>query len=100
MLSNKVALVTGAGRGLGQAIASILAREGAKVAISDLDLHSCQKVGQTLANSHQHLPLSLDVSQKASVLQAVEKIQETFGQPPDVVVNSAGITMDKYLLRY
>ena len=44
MLKNKVALVTGAARGLGEAISRVLAKEGAQVAITDLDSKACQAV--------------------------------------------------------
>lgn len=99
MLANKVAFVTGGARGLGEAIARVMAREGAQVAVSDLDASQCQNVIANLQQPDHHLPLKVDVSCKQSVTDAVQQIQDKYSRPPDIVVNSAGITMDKYLLR-
>ena len=99
MLSSKVALVTGGARGLGEAISRVLAREGAKVVVTDLDQSQCQNVCSSLDNAQQHLSCALDVSKKESVMKTLESVQDKYSQPPDIVVNSAGITMDKYLLR-
>ena len=99
MLANRIAWVTGGGRGIGEAIVKVLSREGAQVAVSDLDQESCQSVVHTLANPDQNLAVTNDVSSKDSVMETLEKIKAKFNRPPDIVVNSAGITMDKYLLR-
>lgn len=99
MLANRIALVTGGGRGLGEAIAKVMAREGAKVAVSDLDQDSCQNVIKNLDNASDHIALEMDVSKRLSVQDAVDKIKQNYSSAPDIVVNSAGITMDKYLLR-
>ena len=99
MLTNRIAWVTGAGRGIGESVARVLSREGAKVACSDLDQDSCQKVVSSLNNPDLHLAVKNDVSSKDSVREAFEAIKTKYAQPPDIIVNSAGITMDKYLLR-
>jgi len=99
MLANRIAWVTGGGRGIGEAIVKVLSREGAQVAVSDLDQESCQSVVNNLVNPDQNLAVTNDVSSKDSVMETLEKIKAKFNRPPDIVVNSAGITMDKYLLR-
>jgi len=99
MLANRIAWVTGGGRGIGEAIVKVLSREGAQVAVSDLDQESCHTVVHNLANPDQNLAVTNDVSSKDSVMETLEKIKAKFNRPPDIVVNSAGITIDKYLLR-
>ena len=99
MLKNKVALVTGAARGLGEAISRILAKEGAQVAITDLDSKACQNVINSFENPSNHLATSVNVTSKDSISEAMQKIQDKYSQPPSIIVNSAGITKDKYLLR-
>lgn len=98
MLSGRLAWVTGGGRGLGQAISQILAREGARVVVTDLNLDSCNQTIKTLCDG-DHLALVNDVSSMSSVQNAMKQILEKYKGPPDAVVNSAGITMDGYLLR-
>ena len=99
MLTNRIAWVTGAGRGIGESVARVLSREGAQVACSDLDQESCQKVVSSLNNPDLHLAVKNDVSNKNSVKETFEAIKSKYAKPPDIIVNSAGITMDKYLLR-
>ena len=99
MLTNRIAWVTGAGRGIGESVARVLSREGAQVACSDLDQESCQKVVSSLNNPDLHLAVKNDVSNKDSVKETFEAIKSKYAKPPDIIVNSAGITMDKYLLR-
>lgn len=99
MLSYRVAWVTGGARGLGEAIAKVLAREGAQVAVTDLDQDACASVAKTLPNPDLHIGLKADVSCKTSLSECLKQIQDKYSRTPDVVVNSAGIIMDKYLLR-
>lgn len=99
MLKNKVALVTGAARGLGEAISRVLAKEGAQVAITDLDSKACQAVINSLESPANHLATQVNVTSKDSISEAMQKIQDKYSQPPSIIVNSAGITKDKYLLR-
>jgi NAD(P)-dependent dehydrogenase (short-subunit alcohol dehydrogenase family) len=88
-LSDKVVLVTGAGRGLGAATATALARRGACVVIADIDLSAAQSVAATLPTGHG-LALHCDVTDLASVQDAVRQTREQFGRI-DVVIANAGV---------
>ena len=88
-LNGKVALVTGAGSGLGEATALAFARAGAFVACIDLNLDAIERVSQTLsAQDYQSIAIKCDVSDAASVAQAIQTTVERF-QRLDIVVNCA-----------
>ncbi len=86
-LAGKVALVTGAGSGIGRAIALRLATEGARVAVTDLDPEAARKVAGDAAGGA--LALRLDVTDATSIRDAVEETERALG-PIDVLVNNAG----------
>jgi 2-hydroxycyclohexanecarboxyl-CoA dehydrogenase len=89
--TGKTALVTGSARGIGAAIATRLASEGAKVAICDLDDVGATKLAEALsAPSKQCIGQQVDLADLASVKAAVGKVTEALG-PIDVLVNNAGI---------
>lgn len=90
-LNDKIAIVTGAGQGIGEAIARRLANAGADVAIMDLNLSAAEVVAQQLEGvGRKALPLQADVSQSAEVNDAVAQVLSTFGRV-DILVNNAGI---------
>lgn len=89
--SGKVALVTGAGSGIGEATARMLAREGATVFNADVDFDAAQRVTVPCSERGKILPLLLDVSAERSWEEAVEAILSQHGRI-DVVVNNAGIS--------
>ena len=90
-LTGQTALVTGAARGIGEAIARRLARAGAAVAVADLDLEGASRTAQSICDSGpQALPVEMDVTVAASVRQAVERVLAWKGRI-DVLVNNAGI---------
>lgn len=98
-LEGKVALVTGASRGIGQAIALELGRLGATVIGTATSEKGAQAISETLkANNIQGSGLVLNVSDDASVISTLEQIQTSFGQPL-ILVNNAGITRDNLMLR-
>lgn len=86
-LTGKVALVTGAGQGMGRAIARRFVAEGATVVALDLNLQAAQQSLDGLAGPH--LALALNVTDSAAVNAAVEEVLAKFGRI-DVVVNNAG----------
>lgn len=91
-LEGKRALVTGAGRGLGLAIAILFAERGARVAVADIDAGAAEQATGRLGEDA--IGLSCDVSQAADVRRAIEDTVRRFGGL-DVVVNNAGIEIGK-----
>ncbi|WP_027795885.1 SDR family oxidoreductase [Paraburkholderia acidipaludis] len=94
-LAGKVALVTGAGRGIGAAIARAFAAEGAAVVLAELDGETAQATAREIAAQHgtaKVLAVQTDVTQAASVRAAVDAAARAFG-PVDVLVNNAGINV-------
>jgi NAD(P)-dependent dehydrogenase (short-subunit alcohol dehydrogenase family) len=87
-LSGQTAIVTGAGAGIGEAIARRLAGAGAGIAVVDLDLESAQQVAATLGN--ESFALQADVAQAGEVRKAVEAVLDRTGRI-DILVNNAGI---------
>ncbi len=99
-LSNRVAIVTGSGRGIGRAIALKLAEVGATVVVNDIgDIKPLEAVAQEIkARGGQSLPVLADVSSSADVSRLVEETIAAYGRI-DILVNNAGITRDQLLLR-
>ncbi|MDD3824546.1 MAG: SDR family NAD(P)-dependent oxidoreductase [Anaerolineae bacterium] len=90
-LKDRVAIVTGAARGIGRAIAVALAREGARVAALDLDLVQLDDlVGQGRTRGGEMLALSVDVTRKEQIQEAVGQVLARWGRI-DILVNNAGI---------
>ncbi|MFL9812303.1 3-oxoacyl-ACP reductase FabG [Stutzerimonas sp. VN223-3] len=98
-LQGKVALVTGASRGIGQAIALELGRQGAIVIGTATSASGAERIAETLKESGiEGAGLVLDVTNDESVASTLEQIQQSFGQPA-ILVNNAGITRDNLMLR-
>ncbi len=90
-LQGKVALVTGARRGMGKAHALALAGQGAKVVITDIDLAECEIVADEVrANGGDVVCFKLDVSNKADVDNVFDQVVAKYGRL-DILVNNAGI---------
>lgn len=89
-LENKIAFITGAGRGIGQAIAVKMASEGAAVALAEIDLNSAQVTAETIQNQGSPaLPIQTDITSEADVRSAVKQTLDNFGRV-DILVNNAG----------
>ncbi|HEX8996190.1 MAG TPA: 3-oxoacyl-ACP reductase FabG [Ktedonobacterales bacterium] len=98
-LTGRVALVTGAGRGIGAATAKRLAEEGARITLADLDVEGCERVAQEIvALGSEAVPVRCDVSNDDDAKQAVATAIEKFGQL-DILVNNAGILRDNLLFK-
>lgn len=99
MLNNKIALITGGGRGIGRAIALEFAKNGARVAIAGRTIEALNSVvAELTAFGVQAVGLTCDVSDSASVDQMFAGVRETFGSDPQILVNNAGIAETAPLL--
>ena len=99
LLADKVAVVTGAGRGIGRAIALAYARMGADVAcVSRTEENSANVAAEVEALGRRAWPLAVDVSDTAAVDAAAKEILELAGRV-DILVNNAGVTRDNLLMR-
>ena len=96
-LATRIALVTGAASGIGKAIATRLAAEGACVVIADLDLAKAQSAAAELGNADTAIGIQADVTDEAQVQVAVDATVLAFGGL-DLVVNNAGLSLSKSLL--
>lgn len=98
-LANQIAIVTGAGRGIGRAIALKFAAEGADVACVSRTAENSEKVAaEVRALGRKAWAYAVDVSDAASVNAAAEKILADAGKA-DILVNNAGVTRDGLLMR-
>jgi meso-butanediol dehydrogenase/(S,S)-butanediol dehydrogenase/diacetyl reductase len=90
-LAGKVALITGAGRGIGQGIALSLAQAGADLVLADFDLNIAEEaVAKVRALGRRAIALQVDVSQADSVTAMVEQVRREYGRL-DIAVNNAGV---------
>jgi len=100
-LTDRVAVVTGSARGIGQAIALKLAEVGADVVVNDIQpaAESLESVAAEIrAMNRQSLAVTADVSSSEDVARLVETAVSTFGKV-DILVNNAGITRDQLIMR-
>lgn len=93
LLTDKIALVTGAGSGIGHAIAVAYAKEGAKVIITDLDVSGCHQTLEKVKKvGGQGWVYELDVTDVASVQKLADQVQVEAGNI-DILVNNAGVIL-------
>lgn len=98
-LKNKVAIVTGGGRGIGRVTCLVFGREGAKVVVADVDEKATTDVAKEITDAGgQALAVTVDISKAESVQAMVAKVKE-WGGSVDVLVNNAGITRDARLVK-
>ncbi len=98
-LKGKKVIVTGAGSGIGKAIAKRFAEEENLVAVCDVNLESVNRIAKEIEiMGAKSLPYKVDVSNFTEVSETVKKIAENFGGI-EILVNNAGITKDTLLLR-
>ena len=100
-LQNRLALITGGGRGIGRAIALEYAREGADVVVAARTLEQVEAVAHEITERFQTraLPFTCDVSDVASVEQLFAKVKNAFGRGPEILVNNAGIAESAPLVK-
>lgn len=98
-LTGKVALVTGAAQGIGKAIALLLARNGADMVVSDINLEKAEETAKEIrAIGPNAMAVKVDVANLSDVERMVTGILEKLAKI-DILVNNAGITRDKLILR-
>ena len=98
-LAGRVALVTGAAQGIGKAVALLLARNGADIVVSDINLEKAEEAANEIKSiGRKALAVKGDVANWNDVERMVEIILEKFAKI-DILVNNAGITRDKLILR-
>ncbi|MFQ5906342.1 MAG: 3-oxoacyl-[acyl-carrier-protein] reductase [bacterium] len=98
-LEKKVAVVTGAARGIGRETAARFARAGADVAAWDIDIEELKSLGSEVEDTgRKFLGLEVDVSDFEQVKKAVENVLDGFSRI-DILLNNAGITRDNLIIR-
>jgi 3-oxoacyl-[acyl-carrier protein] reductase len=98
-LKGKVAIVTGGAQGIGRAIALTLARSGADVAVSDVNIERAQETAREIESLNvKSLAIKADVADVNEVEQMVKETVDKLGKI-DILVNNAGITRDNVILR-
>ena len=92
-LANRLAFITGGGRGIGRAIALAFAHEGASVAVAARTREQIESVASELNDQHENRAFAVecDVAYSDSVKRAFDRVCEKFGRSPDILVNNAGI---------
>jgi 3-oxoacyl-[acyl-carrier protein] reductase len=97
--NNRIALVTGAGRGIGKAIAEVLAKNGVTVVCVSKSPESCGAVASAITSAGgKAKAVPVDVADGAAITKAAEQILAEFGKV-DILVNNAGITRDGLIAR-
>ncbi|MFD2078914.1 rhamnulose-1-phosphate aldolase/alcohol dehydrogenase [Actinopolymorpha cephalotaxi] len=96
-LATRVAFVTGAGSGIGRAIAERLAAEGACVVVADLNTEAAAEVATAIGSTDVAVPVTVDVTDEEQVQAALDEAALAFGGV-DLVVNNAGLSISKPLL--
>jgi meso-butanediol dehydrogenase/(S,S)-butanediol dehydrogenase/diacetyl reductase len=90
-LEGRVAIVTGGGRGIGEGICTVLAREGAQVAVTDVNAENASAVAEALrATGAKAEPFELDVTDAAEAERLMGEVTRSFGRV-DILVNNAGV---------
>ncbi|XP_022123769.2 estradiol 17-beta-dehydrogenase 8 [Pieris rapae] len=106
LVSGRLALVTGAGSGIGRAACQVLSREGATVIAADrnydaaletIKTHTALASGSNAAGDHS--AVELDVTDTKSIQNLIQLLSKQYTEVPRIVVNSAGITRDNWLLK-
>ncbi|XP_025264470.1 estradiol 17-beta-dehydrogenase 8-like [Camponotus floridanus] len=99
LLAGNLALVTGAGSGIGREVCRVLAREGANVVAADQNIKTAQETIASLEGT-EHIALHINVEDRNSVETAFKDVIKQFSKPPTIIVNSAGIVRNMFLMKF
>ena len=100
-LTGRVALVTGAGQGIGAGIAEMLGRAGAAVAVNDVHPERADAtVDQLIELGARAVAVPFDVTDEAAVAAGVDAVSRDLGQPVDVLVNNAGVPLEMSMQQF
>ncbi|XP_025264468.1 estradiol 17-beta-dehydrogenase 8-like isoform X2 [Camponotus floridanus] len=99
LVDGKLALVTGAGSGIGREVCRVLAREGANVVAADQNIKAAQETVAYLEGT-EHIALHINVEDRNSVETAFKYVMKQFSKPPTIIVNSAGIAREMFLIKF
>ena len=99
VLEGKLAIITGGARGIGKEIAVLFAKEGANIAICDVNLEEAEKTAKEIQDlGRESLAFKVDVTDQSQIQGMVDKILDKFNKI-EIRINNAGITKDNLLLR-
>ena len=99
LLKDKNAIVTGSAQGIGKAIALVLAKAGANIVVSDVNIEEAEKTAKEIeALGVKAIAIKCNVADANDVAELVKKTQETFATI-DILVNNAGVTRDNLMMR-
>lgn len=94
---NKVVVITGAGSGIGRALALAFAKEGARLGLNEFNPSTLDETVALIGNGSEVFPVAFDVSDKDAMFIFAKSVKERFGQI-DVMINNAGISIGEYSL--
>ncbi|XP_071111617.1 (3R)-3-hydroxyacyl-CoA dehydrogenase-like [Haliotis cracherodii] len=100
VLAGRLAIVTGGGSGIGKTICQVFAREGAILAVVDIDKSNAEATVSGLPQgSQKHQAYTADIASSTDINAMMAQIKSQFSVLPSVAVNSAGITRDNFLMK-
>ncbi|BFZ05912.1 hypothetical protein BsWGS_08951 [Bradybaena similaris] len=99
LLAGRLALVTGGGSGIGRAVCSVFAREGAVLAVADKNKSSAEQTVLSLPDPAQHTAYGTNVASASEVSKLLQEVEDKYRQVPSAAVHAAGINKDNFLLK-